>query len=101
MICEAMGTAETLVGAAVNSQLGQQVREYLPRFVAIDTSWFQGGQLAQSSFNQFQNNPNQFVQSQFSQNGPLVAAATAVAAAARTPQAAVRCSLSIGGDATR
>ena len=77
MICEAMGTAETLVGAAVNSQLGQQVREYLPRFVAIDTSWFQGGQLAQSSFNQFQNNPNQFVQSQFSQNGPLVAAATA------------------------
>jgi hypothetical protein len=45
MICEAMGTAEDLVVAGVNSQLGQQ-----------------GGQLAQTGFNQFQANPNQFVQ---------------------------------------
>jgi len=60
MICEAMGTAEDLVVAGVNSQLGQQ-----------------GGQIAQSGFNQLQSNPNQFVQSQLGQGSPLVQAATA------------------------
>jgi len=60
MICEAMGTAEDLVVAGVNSQFGQQ-----------------GGQIAQSGFNQLQSNPNQFVQTQLGQGSPLVQAATA------------------------
>jgi len=63
MICEAMGTAEDLVLAGVNSQFGQQ-----------------GGQIAQtaqSGFNQLQSNPNQFVQTQLGQGSPLVQAATA------------------------
>merc|ERR1719189_325347 len=58
-----MGTAEDLVVAGVNSQFGQQ-----------------GGQIAQtaqSGFNQFQSNPNQFVQTQLGEGSPLVQAATA------------------------
>ena len=77
MICEAMGTAEDLVVAGVNSQFGQQVIyfhifqgrfniwSFISRKCKYMIKCFKGGQIAQtaqSGFNQFQSNPNQFVQ---------------------------------------
>jgi len=60
MICEFMGKAEDVVVNSVNSQFGGQ-----------------SGQIVQNGINQFQSNPNQFVQSnQFGQNGPFVQAVT-------------------------
>merc|ERR1711962_87230 len=60
MICEAMGTAEKVGAAVINSQIGQQ-----------------GSQFAQNGFSQLQSNPNQFVQNQINHPGPIVQAATA------------------------
>ena len=70
-----MGTAEDLVVAGVNSQLGQQVLSMYREDLQLAQSMFsrikksvrpkpklQGGQIAQSGFNQLQSNPNQFVQ---------------------------------------
>jgi len=74
MICEAMGTAENLVVAGVNSQLGQQAGQLAQNgFNQLPTNPNQ----IQSGINQFQSNPNQFVQTQFNPNSPLVQASTA------------------------
>jgi len=60
MICEFMGQTENAVVDAVSNQFGPQT-----------------GQIAQSSFNQLQSNPNQFIQNLNQPNGPIVQAVTA------------------------
>lgn len=74
MICEAMGTAENLVVAGVNSQLGQQAGQLAQ--TGLNQLPTNPNQI-QSGINQFQSNPNQFVQNQFNGNNPLVQASTA------------------------
>eukprot|EP00088_Acartia_fossae_P071418 TRINITY_DN9790_c0_g1_i2.p1 TRINITY_DN9790_c0_g1~~TRINITY_DN9790_c0_g1_i2.p1 ORF type:complete len:425 (-),score=90.91 TRINITY_DN9790_c0_g1_i2:62-1336(-) len=60
IICEWMGQTEDAVVDAVSNQFGSQT-----------------GQIAQSSINQIQTNPNQFVQQLQSPNGPIIQAVTA------------------------